>query len=203
MYSPDHNHVDEASARDFVAATGAGSFVTVGADGMPDATFVPVLWEGERLLAHLSRSGEQWARVMDGSQALLVVQGTDRYITPSWYASKAEHGRVVPTWNYSAVQLRGAVELHDDADWTLGMVTKLTRVHEARRTTPWAVDDAPAKYIATRLRAIVGVELHVESWEARAKWSQERSADDRESVMDGLLGEGDLEPVERIRNAQL
>lgn len=203
MYSPEHNHVGEASARDYVAATGAGSFITVGPDGMPDSTFVPVLWEGDRLLAHFARSGEQWARVVDGSQALLVVQGADRYITPNWYASKAEHGRVVPTWNYSAVQLRGTVELHDDPDWTLDMVTKLTQVHEGRRTAPWAVDDAPAKYVAARLRAIVGIEIHVQAWQARAKWSQERTPADRESVMVGLSGEGDLDSAERVRDGRL
>lgn len=203
MYSPDHNQVDEASARDFVAASGAGSFITVGADGIPDSTFVPVLWEGNRLRAHFARAGEQWARVLNGSQALLVVQGADRYITPSWYAAKAEHGRVVPTWNYSAVQLRGTVELHDYADWILDMVTKLTQVHEARRPTPWGVDDAPAKYVSSRLRAIVGIEIHVESWEARAKWSQDRSAADREKVMEGLCEAGDPDAARRVLDGRL
>ncbi|MBO1755095.1 FMN-binding negative transcriptional regulator [Allobranchiibius sp. CTAmp26] len=203
MYSPEFNHVDEREAREFVAAAAAGTLITVGADGTPDATFVPVLWEGDRVLAHLARAGEQWARVVDGSQALLVVQGPHRYITPSWYASKVEHGRVVPTWNYSVVQLRGRVQLHDDADWTLDMVTRLTRAHEAPRERPWAVDDAPAKWVEGRLRAIVGIEIQVESVQARAKWSQDKDAADRAGVLEGLAGEGDEESADRVRRGSL
>lgn len=203
MYSPEYNWVQEAQAREFVAAVAAGTLITVGSDGVPDATFVPVLWVGDQVHAHLARAGEQWARVVDGSQALLVVQGSHRYITPSWYALKAEHGRVVPTWNYSAVQLGGAVQLHDDADWTLDMVTRLTQAHEQRRAQPWEVEDAPAKYIATRLRSIVGIEIQLESVTARAKWSQDRSDVDREGVVAGLLGEGDEESAERVRNGRL
>lgn len=203
MYSPEHNRVDERSAREFVARTAAGNLITVGADGSPDSTYVPVLWVGDRLVAHLARAGEQWARVVDGSQALVIVQGPDHYITPSWYASKVEHGRVVPTWNYSAVQLRGTVWLKDDADWTLDMVTRLTEAHERYRDDPWSVDDAPAKYVTTRLRAIVGIEIHVESVHTRAKWSQEKSDSDRAGVEAGLTADGYEELADQVRDRRL
>ena len=120
-----------------------------------------------------------------------MVSGADAYVSPGWYATKAEHGRVVPTWNYSEVQLRGAVTVHDDPDWVLDVVTRLTERHEAGREQPWAVDDAPPKYVRGRLRAIVGIELVVDSVEGKAKLSQNRSDADREGAIAGLRVEGD------------
>jgi transcriptional regulator len=120
-----------------------------------------------------------------------VVAGADAYVSPGWYASKAEHGRVVPTWNYSEVQLRGAVTVHDDPDWVLDVVTRLTERHESGREQPWAVSDAPAKYVRGRLRAIVGIEVVVESVEGKAKLSQNRSDADREGAIEVLRAQGD------------
>ncbi len=203
MYSPEHNQVDEPQMRAFVTGVAAGTLITVGADGVPDATFVPLLWDGDRVHAHLARAGQQWSRIVDGSSALVVIQGEHRYLTPSWYAAKAEHGRVVPTWNYSAVQLRGTVQVHDDAAWTLDMVTRLTEAHESLRAEPWSVADAPAKWTATRLRAIVGVELLMVSAEARAKWSQDKDDADRRSILDGLTGAGDERSAQHVRHGTL
>ena len=118
-----------------------------------------------------------------------MVTGADAYVSPSWYASKQEHGRAVPTWNYTAVHLRGAVRVHDDTDWLRDMVTRLTDLHEAGRQPGWRVTDAPEKYVNGQLRAIVGVELLVEHVEAKAKLSQNRSLEDRQGTIAGLEAE--------------
>ena len=166
----------------------AAQLVTVGEDGTPDATLLPVLWRGDRLIGHFARANPHWKRIVDGSSGLAVVTGPDAYISPAWYATKREHGRVVPTWNYSVVHLRGPVRVVDDVDFLRDVVTALTEHHEAGRERPWAVTDAPEKYIAGQLRAIVGVEMAVESVEAKAKLSQNRSEEDVAGVIEGLAG---------------
>ncbi|CUR61875.1 Transcription antitermination factor NusB [metagenome] len=190
LYVPRFNVMDADDVRPFVGAVATAQLVTVGADGTPDATFLPVLWEDDRLVGHLARANPHWRRIVDGSPALAIVTGPDTYVSPSWYAAKAEHGKVVPTWNYSVVHLRGRVAVHDDADWVRGLVTRLTDRHEADRAEPWAVSDAPADYVTKNLRPIVGVELLVESVEAKAKLSQNRSDDDRQGVARGLAADG-------------
>lgn len=187
MYLPSHSVVeDEDQVRAFVAAVGSASLVTVGDDGVPDATTLPVLWEGDRVTCHLARNNEQWQRISAGAPGLLVVRGPEGYVSPSWYASKAGHGRVVPTWNYTEVQLRGPVTVHDDPEWVLGMVTRLTEAHERDREQPWAVSDAPDKFVRTRLRAIVGVELTVADVQAKAKLSRDKSEEDQAGVLAGM-----------------
>ena len=190
LYLPTFNVMDSADVRDFVSAVGTAQLVTVGEDGVPDATFLPVLWEGDRLVGHLARANAHWQRIVDGAPALAIVMGADSYISPSWYAAKAEHGKVVPTWNYSVVHLRGRVAVHDDADWVRGLVTRLTDHHEQPRAEPWAVTDAPADYLEKNLRPIVGVEIVLDSVEAKAKLSQNRSEEDRAGVAAGLTADG-------------
>jgi len=190
LYVPTFNVMDADDVRPFVAAVATAQLVTVGADGVPDATFLPVLWEGDRLVGHLARANAHWRRIIDGSAALAVVTGADTYVSPSWYAAKAEHGRVVPTWNYSVVHLRGRVVVHDDPAWVRALVTRLTDRHERQREKPWAVTDAPPDYIDKNLRPIVGVELVVDSVEAKAKLSQNRSEEDRAGVAAGLAADG-------------
>jgi len=187
MYVPAANRVeDEQPIRAFVAQRGSATLVTVGPDGIPDATLLPVLWESDLVVAHLSRANDHWRRITDGAAGLLIIQGPEAYVSPSWYPAKAEHGRVVPTWNYSAVHLRGPVATHDDPEWLRTVVTRLTDRHEAGREHPWAVTDAPERFIEGQLRGIVGVSLRVESVEAKAKWSQNRSEADRAGVLAGL-----------------
>jgi transcriptional regulator len=190
LYVPRFNAIDPDDVRPFVHAVGTAQLVTVGEDGTPDATFLPVLWEGDRLVGHLARANAHWRRIVDGSPALAIVTGEDTYVSPSWYATKAEHGKVVPTWNYSVVHLRGAVTVHDDPAWVRGLVTRLTDRHEQPRPEPWAVTDAPADYVDKNLRPIVGVELVVGSVEAKAKLSQNRSDEDRAGVATGLAADG-------------
>lgn len=190
MYVPPVNAMSAPDIGDFLAAHPAARLVTVGPDGRPDSTLLPVLVEGDRVLGHLARANPHGARITAGTPGLLVVGGPDAYVSPGWYASKAEHGRVVPTWNYTEVQLRGSVTVHDDPDWVLDVVTRLTERHEAGRETPWAVTDAPPQYVRGQLRAVVGIELVVESVEGKAKLSQNRSAADRAGVVAGLGSEG-------------
>ncbi|WP_242497403.1 FMN-binding negative transcriptional regulator [Nocardioides oleivorans] len=190
LYVPRFNVMDPDAVRPFVESVATAQLVTVGEDGVPDATFLPVLWEDDRLVGHLARANAHWRRIVDGSPALAIVTGPDAYISPSWYATKAEHGKVVPTWNYSVVHLRGRVCVHDDAGWVRGLVTRLTDRHESPRDEPWAVSDAPADYIEKNLRPIVGVSLLVESVEAKAKLSQNRSDEDRSGVASGLADDG-------------
>jgi transcriptional regulator len=191
MYVPRFNALEDADEiRRLVAAVGSAELVTVGADGYPAATLLPVVWEGDRLVLHMARANPHWRSIEAGSPALAVVTGSQAYVSPAWYATKAEHGRVVPTWNYSAVHLTGRVEIHDDPEWVRAAVTRLTDLHEQRREEPWAVTDAPERYVEKQLRAIVGIELTVERVEGKAKLSQNRSEDDRAGVVDGLRREG-------------
>jgi transcriptional regulator len=190
LYVPRFNAMEPDDVRPFVEAVATAQLVTVGEDGVPDATFLPVLWEDDRLVGHVARASSHWRRIVDGSPALAIVTGPDGYITPSWYAAKAEHGKVVPTWNYSVVHLRGSVVVHDDPEWVRALVTRLTERHERDRAEPWAVSDAPADYITKNLRPIVGVEVVVESVEAKAKLSQNRSDEDRAGVAEGLAADG-------------
>lgn len=190
LYTPASNQMPDDQVRGFVGAIATAQLITVGADGSPDATFLPMLWEGDRLVGHFARANPHWRRIVTDATGLAVVAGSDTYVSPGWYASKAEHGRVVPTWNYSAVHLRGRIRVHDDAEWVLELVTRLTDRHEVDRTDPWHVTDAPADYIRKNLRPIVGVEMVVESVEAKAKLSQNRSAEDRAGVAAGLLADG-------------
>ena len=117
--------------------------------------------------------------------------------SPSWYATKAEHGKVVPTWNYSVVHLRGSAVVHDDAGWVRSLVTRLTDRHESTRDEPWAVSDAPDDYIDKNLRPLGGVEIVVSSVEAKAKLSQNRSDSDRAGVASGLAADG-LDPARLV-----
>lgn len=190
LYVPHFNRMADDEVRGFVADVGTAQLVSVGPDGLPDATWLPIVWTGDRVEAHLARANGHWRRVVDGTPALIVVAGRDHYISPSWYPSKAEHGRAVPTWNYSVVHLRGTLRLRQDADWLREHVTRLSDRHEEHRADRWRVTDAPEDYIDKNLRAIVGIEVSVEQVDAKAKRSQNRSDADRRGVVDGLRGDG-------------
>jgi transcriptional regulator len=195
VYVPRHFAVDDLTeVRAMVRAVHVGQLVAVGPDGTPDASLLPVLWDGDEVVVHLARANEHWRRITSHSPGLVVVTGPDAYITPRWYASKREHGRVVPTWNYSAVHLRGPVTVHDDPEWLRQAVTRLTDHHEARTADGdgWRVDDAPARFVDGQLKAIVGVSMVVTDVDAKAKLSQNRSDADQAGVVDGLAQSADL-----------
>jgi transcriptional regulator len=130
------------------------------------------------------------------------VRGPDAYITPGWYATKAETGRVVPTWNYVTAHVYGRLIVHDDPVWTEDLVRRLTTKHEAYRNHPWSVDDAPRAFIEGQLRAIVGIELAITRIEAKAKLSQNRSPADVEGVIAGLRERGDKEMADDVEQAR-
>jgi len=186
VYVPHFNRMDDDSVADFLDTIGTAELVTVGADGYPVATLMPFLRDGDRLLMHMARGNPHWKAIEPGTPALAIVAGAQAYISPAWYAAKQEHGRVVPTWNYSAVHLTGRVTAHHDDAWLRDVVERLTDRHEAGRDGRWHVDDAPADFIAKQLKAIVGIELTVERVEAKAKLSQNRSDEDRAGVVEGL-----------------
>ncbi|HWU23125.1 MAG TPA: FMN-binding negative transcriptional regulator [Nocardioides sp.] len=192
MYVPPFNRVEELDEiREMVAATAAAWVVTTGPDGVPLATLLPVLWEGDRVIAHLARANDHWRSIEDGTPVLVICPGPDAYISPTWYAAKAEHGRVVPTWNYTAVHLTGTAVVHHDPAWLLSAVTSLTDAHEGGRAEPWSVSDAPTAYVEGQLRGIVGLEITVTGVEGKAKLSQNRSAADRSGVVAGLRAAGE------------
>lgn len=142
------------------------------------------------LIGHLAKANPH-ARVFDpGVQTLVIFQGTDGYITPSYYAAKIEHGKVVPTWNYAAVHAYGTLQVFDDPDRLLGVVTRLTVQHEADRSQPWAVSDAPADFVRGMLNGIVGISLPIVRLEGKVKMSQNRPAADIAGVIDGLRQDG-------------
>lgn len=191
MYVPRANAVtDDSAIRSFVRDVGVAEVVTVGDDGYPLSTLLPVVWEGDRVIAHFARANKHWEQIADRAPTLLIVRGAHAYVSPNWYPAKHEHGRAVPTWNYSAVQLRGRARVFRDAEGLLDAVTLLTNMHEGEREEPWAVDDAPPDYIDGMLKAIVGIEIAIEHVDAKAKLSQNRSDADRRSVIAGLC-EGD------------
>ncbi len=191
MYVPRFNAMEDADqVRDLVASVGSAELVTVGPDGFPVATLLPVIWDDTRLIFHMARANPHWTLIHAGSPALSIVAGPQAYVSPAWYPSKAQHGRVVPTWNYSAVQFKGRVVVRQDPEWLLDAVTRLTDLHEQRRAQPWSVADAPHEFVQQQLRAIVGIEFTIEEVDAKAKLSQNRSHEDRAGVISGLRLEG-------------
>ncbi len=198
MYTPPFNRIeDEERIRSFVAAARTAWFVTAGANRIPAATLLPIMWRDQTVIAHLASANPQWRSITDGTPALLIVAGPDAYVSPSWYTAKARDGKVVPTWNYSAVHLTGTVTAHHDPEWLRAAVTELTDMHEGGRPHPWQVGDAPEAYIDGQLRGIVGLEIEVTGVEGKAKLSQNRSEADRRGVVAGLRQEPfpDAEPV--------
>ena len=192
MYLPRHFEIEDCNDIEaLVRSVGAADLVTIGPEGVPEATRVPILWDVEKnvVLVHLARANPQWRSMSERSPALLIVTAQEAYVSPNWYPSKPADGRVVPTWNYSAVHLTGTLTVHDDVEFVRDVVTRLTELHEAGRPTPWAVTDAPERYIETQLRAIIGITVHVSRIEAKAKLSQNRTAVDQAGVIAGLVAE--------------
>jgi transcriptional regulator len=200
MYVPSHFAADEAAVDELLTRNGAADLITATPDGLR-ATMLPFLYDKERraLLGHFARNNDHWKQPVLGD-ALVIVRGPDSYISPSWYPSKSEHGRVVPTWNYMTAHVHGALSIHDDVDWLADLVRRLTDLHEAGRPTPWSVDDAPEKYFLGQLRAIVGVEIAITSIEAKFKLSQNRPDADIDGVIEGLQGVGDQASAAAVRD---
>lgn len=182
---------------------GLATLVTTGPEGL-DASHLPLLLLPEpgplgRLVGHVARANPQWRTTPEGSAALAIVLGPDAYVTPSWYPSKRETGRVVPTWNYVAIHAHGTVHFFEERERLLDVVTRLTERHEHARPRPWKVADAPPDYLDGMLKGIVGVELTITRIEGKWKASQNRGEPDRRGVEEGLRSERQQEMASMVR----
>lgn len=196
MYTPSYfKEADIASLHAQLEGARLAILVTCDASGL-QASHLPLLFrpeEGEHgtLYGHFAKANPQWQALQNGTEVMVIFPGADAYISPSFYPAKAEHGKVVPTWNYLAIHAYGRAEVFTDHQRLLALVSALTDKHESRRPTPWAVADAPADYIEKMLGAIVGFALPVSRLEGKRKLNQNRSAEDVAGVRDGLAASGD------------
>jgi len=193
MYTPPAFREDRPEVlREILRAARLAILVSAAPDGgAPEATHLPLLLAEEEgpqgtLYGHLARANPHWRGLAAAGRARAIFPGPEAYVSPSLYPGKAEHGRVVPTWNYVAVHALGPVEVIEDAPRLSAIVARLTDRHEAARPAPWAVTDAPEPYIAGQLKGIIGVALRIETLIGKRKLSQNRSAADRAGVRAGL-----------------
>lgn len=190
MYTPAaFGESDPAVMADLVRRHPLGLLVVAGPAGL-QASPVPFLLrepsQGLRLVAHVARANPLWRELQQAPQCLVVFQGAAAYVSPSWYPSKAVTHQVVPTWNYETVQLRGQATVIHDIQWLREQVQQVTDHLEQQRPQPWQVADAPPPFIDAQLRALVGIEIAVSSWQGKWKMSQNRSSDDALGVVRGL-----------------
>jgi transcriptional regulator len=186
-----------------IERAGLATLVSTGPGGL-DASHIPLLLEPTpgplgRLLGHVARANAQWQTTLPDVDALVIFLGTDAYVTPSWYATKRETGKVVPTWNYVAIHAHGHVRFFEERERLLDVVTRLTDRHEQRRASPWRVTDAPAEYVDAMLKGIVGVEFTITRLEGKWKASQNRSDADRQRASEGLEREGQVKMARLVR----
>lgn len=195
LYNPPaFRESDTTALQAQMAASGLATLISVGPQG-PIVSNLPLVFDAAAgahgtLTGHLARGNPQWKESNLGVPALALFNGNDAYVSPSWYPSKQEHGKVVPTWNYSLIAARGRLEIFEDAETLRENVEKITRRFEGRFEHPWEVADAPEDFIARQLKGIVGVRLVIESVEGKAKLSQNRTPADQKSVMEALGGSG-------------
>jgi len=190
MFVPRHFVEDRVEVLvELVRASGFGHLVLNASDGLA-STPVPFVVDdaATSVRAHLARPNPIWRDAP--CDALLIVPVTDAYISPGWYPSKSEHGKVVPTWNYEVVHLHGRLVAHDDGDWVHHQIRDLTERNEAAMPAPWAVDDAPADYLDKMIKGIVGIDLEVDRIVGKRKLSQNRAAPDRTGVLEHLPANG-------------
>ncbi len=195
MYQPPHHREDRLEVQHaLIRAHPFGLLVTLGADGLV-ANSIPFILEQRPpfgvLKGHVARANSQWRDFRSDTEALVVFQGVQGYITPSWYATKRETGKVVPTWNYAIVQARGPLRIVEDRSWLADQIAALTTFLEAARDAPWSVADAPAPFVESQLKGIVGMEIPITRIEGKWKVSQNRPEADRLGVVEGLRAAGE------------
>jgi transcriptional regulator len=189
---PAFRETDAAVLQRQIRAIGFGSLITVGKDG-PLISHFPLILDTSigplgQLHCHVARANPQWRDSDFSKPGVVMFMGPDTYVSPSWYPSKKEDGKAVPTWNYVTICARGMVEVYDDRDELLAHVTELTRLHEGSFAEPWDVTDAPADYLERQLKGIVGFRITVDALEGKMKLSQNRHEADRVSVAAALSG---------------
>jgi transcriptional regulator len=195
MYQPPHFREDRLDVQhDLIRSHPLGLLITSGPGGLM-ANPIPFLIDpcaSERgtLLCHMARANPQWRELAAVEECLVVFQGPQDYVTPSWYATKRETGKVVPTWNYATVHAWGKPAVIDDADWLRRQIESLTQAREASRPEPWQVGDAPAAFVAAQIKGIIGVEIPIGRIEGKWKVSQNRPEPDRAGVAAGYRGQG-------------
>ncbi|MBD8528449.1 MULTISPECIES: FMN-binding negative transcriptional regulator [unclassified Massilia] len=189
---PDHRFDDPNALFALIEEHALGAWVLGGADGLL-ANHIPFLLDRERgphgtLVGHVARANPVWRALAAGSPSLVMFQGPQAYITPNWYPGKAEHGKVVPTWDYAVVHAHGVARAVEDPAWLMDMLDRLTNAQEAAQPAPWKVSDAPRGYIDKLLRAIVGIEIPIDRLEGKLKASQDEAVRDRLGTVEGLRG---------------
>jgi transcriptional regulator len=191
MYLPQHFEETRLEVMQaLVAAQPLCTLVTLSEAGLV-ADQIPMLLRADQgplgtLVGHVARANPLWQATRLDLPVLLLFQGPQHYVSPGWYPSKQEHGKVVPTWNYVVVQARGLLQVHDDAAWVRAQVTQITRQQERGSNQPWAVDDAPRDYTDAMLRAVVGISIEVSQWSGKWKVSQNQVAANRAGVVQAL-----------------
>lgn len=190
---------------DLIVKHPLGLLVTHGDNGL-EASPIPFLLyadEGKygKLRAHLAKANPHWKSLAEHTECLVVFQGPDGYVTPSWYPSKAETHKVVPTWNYATVQVWGHAAVIEDAAWLRRQLDDLTGCQEKLRPQPWSVSDAPSDYITTQMKAIIGIEISINRIDGKWKMSQNKDDADREGVIAGMRS--DTDPHRNIRVAEV
>ena len=200
MYIPRHFSVEDPVAQQFLETLKSGHLVTNTAQGML-STMIPVTFDkaDRSIIGHVARGNSQWSEKTN-QEALFISAPVDSYISPSWYASKQEHGKVVPTWDYMLAHVYGDLIIHDDVDWLRIAVSNLTDSFEAGRAKPWKLDDAPEDYVAGQLRAIVGVEIKVARLEVSFKMSQNKTKADLDGVIDGLRADNREDAASKVED---
>ena len=200
MYIPRHFSVEDPVAQQFLENLKSGHLVTNTAQGML-STMIPVTFDkaDRSIIGHVARGNSQWSEKTN-QEALFISAPVDSYISPSWYASKQEHGKVVPTWDYMLAHVYGDLIIHDDVDWLRIAVSNLTVSFEAGRAKPWKLDDAPEDYVAGQLRAIVGVEIKVARLEVSFKMSQNKTKADLDGVIDGLRADNREDAASKVED---
>lgn len=205
MHCADHFRQDDQAALLRHMDAHPLATVTTLVDGQIEANHLPLIWRDDgspwgTLVGHISRK-DPLARTQPGSEVLVMFHGPQSYISPNWYATKAEHGKVVPTWNHTAVHARGRWVLHDDPAWIRAQLTQLTDRHEAGQPRPWSVDDAPPDFTDKLLGILLGIEIPIASLQGKFKLSQNQPPANQAGVIKGLQQSATDEPVARLMQA--
>jgi transcriptional regulator len=198
MYIPKHFQPSDKAAQEFLSQIESGHLVSNTEKGLV-STLLPLIYDQETnsLLGHVAKLNIQ-ASLPTNQEALVISMLNETYISPNWYASKEEHHKVVPTWDYMMVHAYGQLVIHDEPEWILNQVTRLTNHFEANQPKPWNVDQAPTDYVDGQIRAIVGIELKINRIEASFKMSQNKSKADLDGVIAGLQKAGKVSISEAI-----
>ena len=190
MYIPRHFKASDEVVQEFLSHIESGHVVSNSEKGLI-STLIPLIYNQEThaFLGHIAKQNDQ-ASLATNQEALLISVLNETYISPNWYASKAEHHKVVPTWDYMLIHAYGELVIHNDADWILKQVTRLTNRFEKDQPKPWSIEQAPSDYVEGQIRAIVGIELKLSRIEVSFKMSQNKSETDLDGVIAGLTKAG-------------